>query len=155
MKIMLAELKDSREINELFECAKKYMNQMDVHQWTKLYPNEDIVQQDIYNGSLYKLIEGHKLTAVATLDKLDQKAYRLRRIATNPNDLSKGYASSLLNDIINRIKEKNEKHIYSSTNHSNRNMHYFFKKHGFEKISEYTEAEREYLGSFYEYLKKI
>lgn len=30
-----------------------------------------------------------------------------------------------------------------------------FFKHGFEKISEYTEIERENLGSFYKYLKQI
>ncbi|WP_086312070.1 hypothetical protein A5821_003334 [Enterococcus sp. 7F3_DIV0205] len=155
MEITLAELKDFKEINDLFESAKKYMDQTNVHQWTKFYPNEHIVQHDIYERSLYKLVEEHHIVAVATVDKLDQNIYSLRRIATNPDYISNGYASSLLNDIINRVKEKNGKHIYSSTNHSNRSMQHFFKKHGFEKISEYTEIEREHLGSFYKYLKKI
>ncbi|WP_348922217.1 GNAT family N-acetyltransferase [Enterococcus rotai] len=155
MKIMLAEAIDYLEINDLYEAAKQYMHQTEVYQWTNDYPNEQIVQQDIAVQCLYKLVDDGQIVAVATVDILDQDTYILRRIATDPNYLSNGYASNLLNDIINSIKEKNGKHIYSSTNHSNLNMQHFFRKHGFEKISAYTEVEREHLGSFYKYLKKI
>ncbi|WP_207695347.1 hypothetical protein DOK67_0001825 [Enterococcus sp. DIV0212c] len=155
MKITLANPKDFREINHLFEAAKSQMIHADVHQWTTTYPNEQIVQNDISDHQLYKLADQDKIVAVATLDISGHDEFTLRRIATDPNYLSNGYASVLLNDIINRVKEKNGKHIYSSTNHSNLKMQHFFKKHGFEKISEYTEIEREHLGSFYKYLKKI
>ncbi|OJG54592.1 hypothetical protein RV06_GL002551 [Enterococcus haemoperoxidus] len=152
---MLADSKDYKEINDLFEAAKSYMYQTSVYQWTSTYPNEQTIQHDIYDQHLYKLVDNCIIVAVATIEVMNQESYILRRIATNPNYLSKGYASNLLNDIINNIKEKNGKHIYSSTNHSNLKMQHFFKKHGFEKISEYTEIEREHLGSFYKYLKKI
>lgn len=155
MEIMLAESKDDKEINDLFEAAKKFMNQTNVYQWTPTYPTIQIVRQDIYAQHLYKLVADHTIVAVATVERKAQDSYVLRRIATNPNYLSNGYASNLLNDIINNIKEKNGKHIYSSTSHSNVKMQHFFKKHGFEKISEYIEIEREHLGSFYTYLKKI
>ncbi|ALS01464.1 hypothetical protein ATZ33_08820 [Enterococcus silesiacus] len=155
MKITLAEPKDLKEINQLFEAAKRQMIQADIHQWTTAYPNEQIVQKDINDHLLYQLVDGDTIVAVATLNKTRKAEYIVRRIATDPNYLSNGYASILLNDIINRAKEKNGKYIYSSTNHSNLKMQHFFKKHGFEKISEYTEIEREHLGSFYKYLKKI
>lgn len=155
MKIQLAEPSDSKEINHLLEAAKAYMQQNGVQQWTKDYPNETIVQRDIQDLALYKVVECHQIIAVATLTRNQQNVYTLRRIATDPNHLSNGYASSLLNDIINKIKEKNGKHIYSSTHHSNIHMQRFFTKHGFEKVSEYTEKDREHLGSFYKYLKKI
>ncbi|MGX7148057.1 GNAT family N-acetyltransferase [Enterococcus ureasiticus] len=155
MEITLAEPKDFNVINQLFEAAKRQMIQDNIHQWTKAYPNEQIVQNDIRDHLLVKLVDNDKIVAVATLNITREKEYIVRRIATDPNYLSNGYASILLNDIINRAKEKNGKHIYSSTNHSNLKMQHFFKKHGFEKISEYTEIEREHLGSFYKYLKKI
>lgn len=155
MEITLALQKDLREIYHLFEAAKRQMDQTNVHQWTIHYPNKEIVEADIANQQLYKLVVNKKIVAVATLSFESQESYTLRRIATNPDYLSKGYASVLINDLINRIREKNGKHIYSSTNHSNEKMQHFFKKIGFEKISEYAESEREHLGSFYKYLKEI
>ncbi|MFD1902320.1 GNAT family N-acetyltransferase [Enterococcus termitis] len=155
MKITQAEPKDSKEINYLFEAAKRQMQRTHVEQWTKSYPNESIILSDITRRQLYKLSEDQKIVAVATLNEQGNGDFVLRRVATDPSYLSNGYASILLNDIINRIKERKGKYIYSSTNHSNLKMQRFFKKHGFEKISEYTETEREHLGSFYKYLKKI
>lgn len=155
MEITLATKENLSEINDLFEAAKKQMSQTNVHQWTACYPNERIVETDIKQQQVYKLVTNQKIMAVATLSRESQENYTLRRIATDPDYLSSGYASILLKELINQIKEKNGKYIYSSTNHSNKKMRSFFNKVGFEKISEYTEQEREHLGSFYKYLKEI
>lgn len=93
--------------------------------WTSTCLNEQIVQQDICDQHLYKLGDACNIVTRATIEGMNQENYRLRRIETNPNCLSIGYASNLLNDIIN-IKEKNGKNTYSSTNHSNLKMQYFF-----------------------------
>lgn len=155
MKITQAKKNDLNEISQLFESAKKQMEQSNIYQWTQVYPNEKMIQLDIENHRLFKLINKNQIITVATLDCQDQKNFVIRRIATEPDHLSNGYASLLLGDIINKVKEKKGKHIYSSTNHTNVKIQHFFNKHGFEKISEYTEIEREHLGSFYKYLKKI
>ncbi|MFK4566820.1 GNAT family N-acetyltransferase [Enterococcus sp. UD-01] len=155
MEIRLADPSDFNEIDHLLEAAKKQMAQAHIYQWTTDYPNQKIIQEDLAGQQLYTLIDQGSIVAVATLTTEAPADYTLRRIATDPAYLANGYASILLNDIINRVKAKNGKHLYSSTNHSNLKMQNFFRKHGFEKVSEYKESEREHLGSFYKYLKRI
>ncbi|MTD41429.1 GNAT family N-acetyltransferase [Erwinia sp. CPCC 100877] len=155
MEIRLADSSDFKEINRLLEAAKRQMEQSRIYQWTQAYPNQEIIRTDISNLQLYKLVDHCSIVAVATLTTEAPDKHTLRRIATDPDCLANGYASILLNDIINRVKAKNGKHLYSSTNHTNLKMQHFFKKHGFEKVSEYKEIEREHLGSFYKYLKRI
>jgi N-acetylglutamate synthase-like GNAT family acetyltransferase len=155
MEIRVADPSNFNEINHLLEAAKRQMAQAHIYQWTADYPNQKIIQEDLASQQLYTLVDQNSIVAVATLTVEAPEDYTLRRIATDPNCLENGYASILLNDIMNRVKAKNGKHLYSSTNHSNLKMQHFFRKHGFEKVSEYQESEREHLGSFYKYLKKI
>lgn len=155
MEVTQASKNDLNEISRLFESAKKQMEQSKIYQWTSIYPNKKIIEIDIEKHRLFKLVNKNQIVTVATLDNESQGNFTIRRIATEPNHLSNGYASLLLGDIISKVKQKKGKHIYSSTNHTNVKMQNFFNKHGFEKISEYTEIEREHLGSFYKYLKKI
>lgn len=155
VKIRLATPADQWGIYQLIEQEKATMLAAEVYQWTEFYPNQAIVTKDIALQQLVILVVGNEIITVATVSKLNQWDYKIERIATKHQHAAKGYATRLLNDIINQIKEKKGKHIYSSTNHTNQQMQNFFAKLGFEKISESLVAGRESLGSFYEYLKKI
>lgn len=65
MKVENALLTDIPVIEAIYESARRYMRQNgNMHQWIGGYPQREIIEQDIKNGNLYKVIDNGEIAAV-------------------------------------------------------------------------------------------
>ena len=65
MQIEKAVLTDIPIFEEIYENARAYMRQNgNMHQWIGGYPQKEIIQKDIENGNLYKVVDGCEIAAV-------------------------------------------------------------------------------------------
>ena len=79
----------------------------------------------------------------------------LKRFATSPNYIAKGYGSLLFHELEKRAVWEGRRKMYAQTNHTNHRMIRFFESKGFTKIHESLQMNRLDFGSFYLYVKEL
>ena len=77
----------------------------------------------------------------------------LKRFATSPNYIAKGYGSLLFHELEKRAVWEGRRKMYAQTNHTNHRMIRFFESKGFTKIHESLQMNRLDFGSFIYTLK--
>uniref|UniRef100_UPI00403F24D3 GNAT family N-acetyltransferase n=1 Tax=Candidatus Enterococcus willemsii TaxID=1857215 RepID=UPI00403F24D3 len=148
--------KDLAEIVVLFNQAKRHMVRQGIYQWTSEYPNEKLIKEDIHEKRLYKLVENDKIVNVVTLEiNQAEKLAWMKRFVTIPEKESTGLASVMLENIYRMMKERKLSFLYASTNHTNKNMRYFFEKHCFHFVASYVPENRSEFGEFLIYKKQM
>ncbi len=68
----------------------------------------------------------------------DSSGFEIERIYFEESSSGKGYGSILLNFGINKAKQLGKKNVYLKVMNSSKNIIKFYKKHGFQNISEYN-----------------
>ena len=167
MKLICATKADFSTILKLIEEAKYNMKQMGVTQWTKDYPNEEVIRADIERQEMLKGVNSlGEIVCVGTLSKLpfNQKEnlifrhddYFIKRLVSIPG--SKGYAQRwvtqcLVNHPAGALQDSGK--LYTMTNHSNLRMQALLEKIGFYKVAQQIVEDREDFGPFYIYTQSI
>ena len=108
--------------------------------WNSEYPNEDIVNQDIINNSLYLLKEKNKIISVAAAGVSDE-LIKLPWSTKNPCDLArigvlfsmqgKGIGTIMLNKVIDAIKKRGFDGIRFLVGKNNPSALALYNKNGF------------------------
>ncbi len=94
MKIRVADEKELPIILQFLTEVKAYMDVVGITQWTKDYPSQEDIQEDITKKRLYLLVHEEMIFSMATFCmEQEQDFVWLKRFATSPNYIAKGYGS--------------------------------------------------------------
>lgn len=103
---------------------------------------------------LYLLMHEEMIFSMATFCmEQEQDFVWLKRFATSPNYIAKGYGSLLFHELEKRAVWEGRRKMYAQTNHTNHRMIRFFESKGFTKIHESLQMNRLDFGSFIYTLK--
>ncbi|MGL9972260.1 GNAT family N-acetyltransferase [Enterococcus sp. DIV1420a] len=156
MKIRVADEKELPMIFQFLTEVKAYMDVVGITQWTKDYPSQEDIQEDITKKRLYLLVHEEMIFSMATFCMEQKQDFVwLKRFATSPNYIAKGYGSLLFHELEKRAVWEGRRKMYAQTNHTNHRMIRFFESKGFTKIHESLQMNRLDFGSFYLYVKEL
>lgn len=147
MKIRIANKNDLKQIMNIVDCAKRYMKENEIAQWSDDYPNEEVFSNDLKENRLYVAEKDEKVVGMAVLvldgDEdyknidgkwlIDGKYGVIHRIAVKPDYKSQNVAKNLLDFFENKLKELNYDSIRVDTHKDNKSMLRFIEKNGFQK----------------------
>ena len=109
MKIRLSKQEDVNTILSLIKKSIKYMNNQKIYQWDDLYPNHEILTQDIINKSLFVIENEKDIVGIIVLNEHQEPEYNdiswkykssnvlvVHRLCIDPNSQGKGIANKLM-----------------------------------------------------------
>ncbi|MFA6939830.1 MAG: GNAT family N-acetyltransferase [Clostridiaceae bacterium] len=77
MKIKKAQIKDSDKIMAVINNAVNDMEAEGIHQWDNIYPNTDVIKDDINEGNLYVYIDEGIIKGLMVLNEFQDVEYKL------------------------------------------------------------------------------
>ena len=119
-----------------------------------LYSQGDI-QEDITKTIIFASARRNDFSMATFCMEQEQDFVWLKRFATSPNYIAKGYGSLLFHELEKRAVWEGRRKMYAQTNHTNHRMIRFFESKGFTKIHESLQMNRLDFGSFYLYVKEL
>ena len=109
MEIIKAIIKDTDEILNLIRSSSIKMYQEGIDQWDEIYPNKEIILNDIKNKELYVYKENAIILGIIVLNTFQDEEYKeidwkykdktplvIHRLCIHPNSQGKGLAKKLL-----------------------------------------------------------
>jgi ribosomal protein S18 acetylase RimI-like enzyme len=69
MELQLAKTEDLEDIDKLFSNAIKAMIKNNILQWDAIYPDKNILENDILKNQMYKMVSGNAIVSVFVLNK--------------------------------------------------------------------------------------
>ncbi len=70
-----AEMQDFNEVTALFREAVEHLINNGIFQWDEIYPNEEVLLEDIINEEMYILKQDNKLVACAVINEECDELY--------------------------------------------------------------------------------
>lgn len=114
MKIRVADEKELPMILQFLTEVKAYMDVVGITQWTKDYPSQEDIQEDITKKRLYLLVHEEMIFSMATFCmEQEQDFVWLKRFATSPNYIAKGYGSLLFHELEKRAVWEGRRKMYA------------------------------------------
>ena len=153
MKIRVADEKELPMILQFLTEVKAYMDVVGITQWTKDYPSQGDIQEDITKTIIFASARRNDFSMATLCMEQEQDFVWLKRFATSPNYIAKGYGSLLFHELEKRAVWEGRRKMYAQTNHTNHRMIRFFESKGFTKIHESLQMNRLDFGSFIYTLK--
>lgn len=165
MKMVTAALQDQEHIMALLEACVANMRAKEIYQWNEIYPNADIMVQDIQSKTLFIMKNDQEYYGIITLNEDQEKEYDtvkwqyegkilvIHRLAINPAYEGQGIGSKIMAFAENYGKEKGYDAIRFDTYSGNPRAVRFYKHLGFEKVGQVFFPYREL--PFYCYEKKL
>lgn len=156
MKIRVADEKELPIILQFLTEVKAYMDVVGITQWTKDYRFSRRYPRRHYKKTVVFASARRNDFSMATFCmEQEQDFVWLKRFATSPNYIAKGYGSLLFHELEKRAVWEGRRKMYAQTNHTNHRMIRFFESKGFTKIHESLQMNRLDFGSFYLYVKEL
>lgn len=152
MKLKKATMADFNQIMEILKDGANQLAERGVEQWQGDYPSPDQIKEDIKNGWAYLAVSEDDETVGAisivpapdhSYDELDgewlidtQNYLVIHRVAIHSNHAGKGYATKLLREVINYIKQNRTdiESIRIDTHEDNEAMQHLIDKMGFKRV---------------------
>jgi ribosomal protein S18 acetylase RimI-like enzyme len=75
MELESAKLEDLHVIDELFKNAIENMIKNNIFQWDKIYPNTNILKNDILKSQMYKIVLDNTIVSVFVLNQECEEEY--------------------------------------------------------------------------------
>jgi ribosomal protein S18 acetylase RimI-like enzyme len=149
MKIQPAETGDLHTIVKLFQNAVENMIKNNIFQWDALYPNGDIVMDDIRKNQMYKIIFDNHIISVFVLNKEYDGEYAnglweykgdnfmvLHRLCVNTEYQNKGFGTRTMLCIEEYLKTTGIESIRLDTFSKNQAALKLYDKLGYKKTGE-------------------
>lgn len=93
----------------IYKACRRKLDSLGIHQWTDLYPNTKLIEENINKDEIYGLVESNILVGVVSLENKQPEKYAyinwlyksenvcvITRLAVDPKYQNKGYAKALL-----------------------------------------------------------
>ncbi|WP_297815746.1 GNAT family N-acetyltransferase [uncultured Lactobacillus sp.] len=154
MKLRQATMADFDHIMEILKDGANQLAERGVDQWQGEYPSPDQIKEDIENGWAYLAVsqDGETVGAIAIVPAPDHSYDNLKgrwlldtnnyvvihRVAIHSNHAGNGYATKLLTEVIDQIRDNylNIDSIRIDTHEDNLAMQHLIDKMGFTKVGE-------------------
>jgi RimJ/RimL family protein N-acetyltransferase len=117
MEIHLVEIDDLNNVVRIFKSAIESMIKNNIFQWDEIYPNEDILANDIIKNQMYKIIFDNKIISIFVLNKKYDEEYSngsweytgsnfmvLHRLCVNTEYQNKGFGIKTMTCIEKYLK---------------------------------------------------
>lgn len=75
MEIRLAQLDDKKAILSIIKNVVIDMSSQGIDQWDQIYPNEEVVTEDILDGEVFVASEDTVIKGVVTLNEYQDEEY--------------------------------------------------------------------------------
>jgi ribosomal protein S18 acetylase RimI-like enzyme len=128
MKIKPAKMEDLNIIDEIYKSATENMIKNNIFQWDEIYPNKNILENDILKNQMYKIILDNDIVSVFVLNKEYDKEYSngnweynggefmvLHRLCVNNKCQNKGFGTKTMLCIEKYLKNSGIKSIRLDT----------------------------------------
>lgn len=140
------------DVNQIYEIEKQCF----AHPWTE----KDFLQCFESRSKICKVIEEDKIIVGFIIYELKNKKFEIYNIAVLPEYQRKGYASALVKQLLDKLKNNNRTEIDVRICETYLSGHLFFKSLGFKAVDVKREFFKEGIESFDAYvfnysLKKI
>lgn len=109
MKIRKGNSEDIKEIIKIIKDAIIDMESEGIDQWDSIYPNEEVISNDVYEGNLYVYIDENIIKGFIILNEFQDREYEaikwennadknlvIHRLCINPKYKGKGIATTLI-----------------------------------------------------------
>ncbi|SHE97155.1 GNAT family N-acetyltransferase [Clostridium fallax] len=138
---------DIKDIMKIIVQAQLYLKEQGVDQWQNNYPNEEVIENDIFNKISYVLLKDKNIVATAAISFDGEKTYEniydgnwisdyeyavVHRIAVDNNYKRLGLASKIMKNVENTCLDKGIRSIKIDTHEDNLSMQNFLKNNGFK-----------------------
>ena len=118
IKFRLGEKEDLNDIIKIFQKAICEMEKEGIYQWDSLYPNEEVIKDDLEKKELYVGIYDGKIVSVYVLNQECDEQYKnghwqyenatfyvVHRLCVNPRFQNKGIGTLTMLHIENEVKK--------------------------------------------------
>jgi ribosomal protein S18 acetylase RimI-like enzyme len=149
MEIQLAKTDDLDSIVKIFKSAIENMIKNDILQWDELYPNEDILTDDIRKNQMYKIVFDNDIVSAFVLNKEHDEEYAngtweydensfmvLHRLCVNTEYQNKGFGTRTMKCIEEHLKNTGIESIRLDTFSKNQAALKLYEKLGYKKTGE-------------------
>jgi ribosomal protein S18 acetylase RimI-like enzyme len=164
IKIRKAEIEDLKAVLNVYERAIEVMNSNGIHQWDSIYPNEEIISQDILNNQMFLCEHGDEIASVVVLNQDYDKEYIngdwqykeatffiVHRLCVNPDFQGRGIGSTTMQYVEGYLRDKGIEAVRLDAYSLNPAALKLYEKLGYKKVGEVNWRK----GLFYLYEKKL
>jgi len=164
ISIRVANIQDLEKICMLFEKAVHFMNENEIHQWDELYPNQEIIREDILNSQMYLGEIENQAASVIVINQQCDEQYKngdwkytessfmvTHRLCVNPHFQRQGIGTKTMQIIEDMLKNSGIKAIKLDAFSLNPSALRMYEKLGYRKTGEVNWRT----GLFYLYEKLI
>ncbi len=147
MIIRKAGIQELNFIMNIIKDAIIDMESKEIYQWDDMYPNREIIGQDISEGTLYESVENKIINGIIVLNEDQAKEYEdlnwkyfsgkqlvIHRLCVDPKYQEMGIAKSLINFAENFARDNNYKSIRLDAFIKNKVANKLYEKVGYEKV---------------------
>jgi len=149
MELKLAKIEDLDVINDIYKNAIEKMVNNNIFQWDEIYPNKNILKNDIENKQLYKIILDKNIISTFVLNQEYEEDYLkgkweyngnnfmvLHRFCININYQNKGLGEKVMLCIEDYLKNKGINSLRLDAFSENPIALKLYKKLGYKKTGE-------------------
>jgi ribosomal protein S18 acetylase RimI-like enzyme len=149
MEMQLAKMDDLDSIVKIFKNAIENMIKNDILQWDEIYPNEDILADDVRKNQMYKIIFDNNIVSAFVLNKEYDEEYEngiweydgnnfmvLHRLCVNTEYQNKGFGARTMKCIEEHLKNTGIESIRLDTFSKNQAALKLYEKLGYKKTGE-------------------
>lgn len=143
----LANINELEKIFNLFQMAIKNMNKQKIFQWDELYPDKNIIKEDIQKNQLYVGIHNNKIVCVYVLNQEYDEEYEsgnwrfsadsccvIHRLCVNPLFQNQGIGTLTMHNIEKTAHSRGMKSIRLDTYTQNPYSVRLYKKLNYEIV---------------------
>ncbi|WP_294354093.1 GNAT family N-acetyltransferase [uncultured Clostridium sp.] len=147
LKFQLAKKSDLDKIFEMYTDAIKEMEKNNIHQWDELYPDKEILEEDIEKQEMYLAFDDDKVVAAYVLNEVCDEEYLdgewkfpdasfsvIHRLCVNPKYQRCGVGSKTVKYIEDKVKLKGIESIRLDTFTLNPYSLRMYDKLGYKKV---------------------
>lgn len=164
IEFTIAEEKDLEKIASIFASAIKKMDEQNIPQWDEVYPDKNIIEDDIRRKQLYMGMFENEIAVVYVLNNECDEQYNngrwqhkdasynvIHRMCVNPKFQNQGIGSLTLSYIEDQLKNRGIETIRLDTFSLNPFALKMYNKQGYKSIGEANWRK----GKFYLMEKKL
>lgn len=164
MQLRQANMTEIQTLMEIIKQASEKMEQQGIFQWDEVYPNEEIIREDIRREELYVLSEAEEIFALVVLNEEQDESYSeanwlgeqeniavIHRLCVNSTYQHRGIGKKVLEAAEHLLKEKGYKGIRLDAFTNNPYALRLYENAGYRRVHEVTFRK----GQFYLYEKGL
>ena len=119
-----AEMQDLEEVVSLYHAAIADMEDRRIYQWDEIYPNEEIIKEDINNSEMQLLTKEERIIACVVINEEQDEEYQgaswkytegmiavIHRLCVHPNEQGCGVGKRILKLTEKLMKDRGYRNI--------------------------------------------